>query len=290
MTDAFDLKALPERERLAYAGAMFAIAATDGEMAKEELALIFETLDQDGLSTRARTELGSYVGTPPALKACLVVLAQGAPELRYGIMVALMDVALADDTLDPAEKAALQDAAGSLHITESQLDAIHAFCLEAKRIRERGLDDDTAADALKKAASGLTGVGIPIAAIYFSGSVLGLSAAGITSGLAALGLGLGMVPGIGVVVVLGIAAYCTVSWLLGGGTEKKKAALQAERERRAQLVIRNLQEAIRALISRLAELERDARTARANEEAIQELNRRLRGLQQLLAHRTLATP
>ena len=61
---------------------------------------------------------------------------------------------------------------------------------------------------IKEIAAVATAASVPITALFFSGSVVGLSAAGITSGLAALGLGglLGlsaMVTGIGAVVVLG---------------------------------------------------------------------------------------
>ena len=75
------------------------------------------------------------------------------------------------------------------------------YAEKVRRVRERGIDDNHAADAIKAAVSGMTAVGVPIAAVVYSGSVVGLSAAGITSGLAALGLGLGMVPGIGVAIL-----------------------------------------------------------------------------------------
>ena len=62
-------------------------------------------------------------------------------------------------------------------------------------------------------AASLASAGVPLAAIAVSGSVFGLSAAGITSGLAALGLGLGMASGIGVVVGIGVGSYLGVRWL-----------------------------------------------------------------------------
>ena len=70
---------------------------------------------------------------------------------------------------------------------------------------------------LKEIVAVATAASVPITAIFFSGSVVGLSAAGITSGLAALGLGgiLGlsaMVTGIGTVVVLGVTAYAATRW------------------------------------------------------------------------------
>ena len=64
------------------------------------------------------------------------------------------------------------------------------------------ISDSQIANHAKTLAAKASAVGMPIAAVYLSGSVVGLSASGITSGLAALGLGgvLGlssMVTGIG---------------------------------------------------------------------------------------------
>ena len=80
--------------------------------------------------------------------------------------------------------------------------------------------------AVKDLASKAVAVGVPVTAIYLSGSVVGLSAAGITSGLAVLGLGgiLGlsaMVTGIGVAIIAGAAAYKGVQWLLGVSNRSK---------------------------------------------------------------------
>lgn len=92
------------------------------------------------------------------------------------------------------------------------------------------------ADGMKKLASGASAVGVPIAALYLSGSVVGLSAAGITSGLAALGLGgvLGlssMVTGVGVLVLAGVGIYKGVKTVLDHGDTKKST--EAEKLRKA---------------------------------------------------------
>jgi hypothetical protein len=143
---------------------------------------------------------------------------------------------------------------------------------------------------LKQAAAGLGAVGVPIAAVYFSGTVIGLSASGITSGLAALGLGFGMVSGIGAAILIGTGVFLAARWLLDPGNTRGRGLLQRERERRAQLVIRNLQEAINLIIARVTALQEEASRAAANEEAIRALTERLRALQQLLAKRKLEVP
>ena len=282
MTDS-DFRALPQDQRVAFYGAMFAMAGIDDELASEELALIFEALDLDGMSPLAQRQVRAFTVIPPPLSACLNELRDGSEELRYGIMVSLMDVALADDVLVVEEREALQRTADALDISEQRLRAIERFTREVGRIRSEGLDENAAAEAMKGAVSGLTAVGVPAAAVYFSGSVVGFSAAGITSGLAALGLGFGMVPGIGVAVLAGMATFIGVRWLLSGRKADKKNDGRAENDRRTQLVMMNLQATINLLADRIADLEIQADTAEANEKAIDTLTRRMKALEKLMS-------
>ncbi|MCL9821431.1 hypothetical protein NCR96_06750 [Helicobacter sp. 14348-15] len=105
-----------------------------------------------------------------------------------------------------------------LGVSQEQIDKIYEVVeLDYKMLREE-ISDDKLKEIFKDMAAKGTAVGVPLAAVYLSGSVAGLGAAGITSGLAALGMGgvLGlssMVTGIGVVVLLGVAAYQGAKWL-----------------------------------------------------------------------------
>ena len=103
-------------------------------------------------------------------------------------------------------------------------------CVQEEKIFAGELSDSQIAEAAKAMAGKAAGVGVPVAAIYVSGSVTGLSAAGITSGLAALGLGgiLGlssMLTGIGVVIVAGGAAHKGVRWVLSR-SERHRASFR----------------------------------------------------------------
>jgi hypothetical protein len=203
-------------------------------------------------------------------------------------MVNLIDTVWANDELEPSEEEAIKLAKQELRITDEQVQAIEAFIQKMRDIRARGLDDNQAAEAVKTAAAGLSSVGIPIAAVYFSGSVVGLSAAGITSGLAALGLGFGMVPGIGVAVLAGAGIFWGVSALLDTGNQRAKEEESKKRERKAQLVIENLQGTLNGLIERIETLQKAAADAEANREAIRTLTEKMRYLQQLIAKRKQA--
>jgi uncharacterized tellurite resistance protein B-like protein len=284
-TEHLDLKSLPDNQRVAFYGAMFAMAAADGQMQREELELIYETLDTEGLSEEVRRRLYAYAIEPPALQDCLQSLSDASESARHGLMLNLVEVAVSDYLLPKAEQDALAEAQRRLGIGNVQRAAMQRYAEEVRRIRERGIDDNHAADAIKAAVSGMTAVGVPIAAVVYSGSVVGLSAAGITSGLAALGLGAGMIPGIGVAILIGTAAFVGLNYLFDTGNKRKKEQYRRERERKAQLAMENLQETINHLIDRMARLQGAAADAKANKEAIQLLNERLANLQQILARR-----
>jgi uncharacterized tellurite resistance protein B-like protein len=296
MNKPLDLSQVSENDRIAFYGALFAIAAVDGSFDKDEMDLIFGMMDLEGMSEVGKRQVQSYIIEPPSLWETLSQLAEADDNLRFGLMVNLVDTAWADDVLDPNEEKAIKLAQSELWITNEQLEAIKTFIQKIRAIRVRGLDDNQASDAVKGAAASLSAVGIPIAAVYFSGSVMGLSAAGITSGLAALGLGLGMVPGIGVAVLVGAGIFMGVSSLLDVGGSKAKQEAMEKRERQAQLVIENLQGAINGLVERImalqekaSNLQSKADSADASKEAIQVLSERLKYLQQLVAKRKQAS-
>lgn len=283
--EQFDIKQLSDEQRVAFYGALFAMAAADDQVQREELELIYEMLDTNGLSNEARRRLYAYAIEPPALQDCFQALSDASEPIRHGLMLNLVEVAVSDYLLSDPEQEALTNAQRTLGVSDEQRAAMKEYAEKIRYVRERGIDDNHAADVIKSAVSGMTAVGIPIAAVIYSGSVVGLSAAGITSGLAAVGLGLGMIPGIGVVIVLGTVVFVGLSALFDTGNKRKREAHQRERERKAQLAVENLQETINHLIYRMTRLQEDAADAKANKEAIRQMNERLIKLQQILARR-----
>lgn len=282
--EQFDIKQITDEQRVAFYGALFATAAADDQVQREELDLIYEMLDTDGLSDEARKRLYAYAIEPPALHDCLYALGDAPEAVHYALMFNLVEVAVADHLLLEQEEYAIAEAQRILGVSEDQVVAIKDAAEKIRYVRERGIDDNHAADVLKSAGAGLSAVGFPIVVVSFLG-ISGLSAVGISTGLAALGLGFGMVPGIGTAALIGALVFIGVNKLLDTGSERKKEAHQHERERKAQLVIQNLQETINHLVDRMARLQEDAADAKANKEAIEQLNERLRNLQRILARR-----
>ena len=282
--DTLDPTALSVEDQKAFYGALFAMAAADDTVEREEMELIFETLDLEAFDEKDRREVHGYLMDPPDFSECLEELRDADEALRHGLVLNLIEVMIADDLTHEEEEEYIADAQKKLDVSDEQVEEMKNFAREVKRIRERGIDDDYAADALKEATAGLVGVGVPVGAVAFSGSVVGLSAAGITSGLAALGLG-AMVPGIGVVIVGGGGIYYLLKWLFDVGNKRKKEELRKERQRKTQLAIQNLQETISTLVDQLDDLQKDAAKAEANKEAVEKLNDRLRKLKQVLNRR-----
>ena len=285
--NTFDLTKVPGDQLVYFYGLNFAAAAADGTTDKDELRAIFETIDLSPLNEKQKEKVREFAVAPPSVSLCLDELACAADELRYAVAVGVMEVLLADDMITKKEEVFLGEISKKLNVTGEQREAIINFIREAKRIREEGVDSNAAEMALKRAAGGLTAVGVPLAAVYYGGSVIGLSAVGITSGLAALGLGFGMVSGIGVAIVMGTGLFVGVSTLLGDRKKEKEKQLIADRERKAQLVIRNLQETINSLIDRLASLEKKSVEAESNREAIDILRKRITLLKRILDQRKL---
>ena len=143
------------------------------------------------------------------------------------------------------EQSGIRHLAEMLELDDEKVRFIEEACTQDQKILDGELSDSQIAAIAKDLTARATAVGVPLGAIYLAGSVTGLSAAGITSGLAALGLGgvLGlsaMVSGIGVAIIVGGTAYKGVRWVLGG-SERDRVSL---RELMLQEVLRIHQGAI----------------------------------------------
>lgn len=159
------------------------------------------------------------------------------------------------------------DLVKKLNIGDDQVDYISENIKKNKEIIEKRQDDVMIKKTMQDLFSKAGAVGVPLAAVYLSGSVIGVSAAGMTSGLAALGMGgvLGfssMFTGIGVAVLLGIGTYKGVRKITGmGDLEKNK-----QREMMLQEIAKNSQKALNYLIEDVNEITSKLQQAIAKEQ------------------------
>lgn len=144
-----------------------------------------------------------------------------------------------------------------LQVKYEQVEVINEAIINDEDIITKRKNDSEIEKGIKDLASKVGAVGVPLAAIYLSGSVVGVSAAGISSGLATLGLGglLGfssMFTGIGVAVLVGVGTYKGLRKITGiGDIENNK-----QRELMLQAIIINSQKSLNYLIEDVNEITR----------------------------------
>lgn len=154
-----------------------------------------------------------------------------------------------------------------LSIDDAQIDYIMDSIIKNEDIIANRQSDMQIKKTMQGLLSASASVGVPLAAVYLSGSVLGVSAAGMTSGLAALGMGgvLGfssMFTGIGVAVLLGVGAYKGVKKVTGIGELEQNR----QREMMLQQVVKNSQKALNFIVEDFNDLSLQLQKALAGNE------------------------
>jgi hypothetical protein len=244
---------MPDAVKLAYLSILVWISFhDDGQIDDRELSELQVLMTQLRCSADLRQAVRGCIGEPEGLDPHALVremLANtpiGSEEVLAGSLMKDA-IRLHRATSDgPALKVpGICTLAGILDIGDAQKAFIEDACIQDEKILAGEISDDQIIAIAKDMASKASAVGVPIAAVYLSGSVTGLSAAGVTSGLGALGVGglLGlssMVTGIGVAIVIGVGVYKGMQWLMGG-VERNKAS---RREPMLQEVLRIHQKAI----------------------------------------------
>lgn len=285
MPEQFDLSKVPHNQLVAFYGLCFSAAAVDGYTSEDELKKIYELMDTSMLNQKNKQKVSNFIFEPPNMDVCLTEISKGEEEFRYAVAFGLLEVVLADNIITKEEEEFIRRTFTRLRVKSDQRKAMEEFIHVAKKIAKDGVDNNAAEKALKGAVAGMGAVGVPLAAVYFSGSVIGLSAAGITSGLAAVGLGFGMIPGIGVAVLIGIPVFLGLKYLLGDSKAEREQENALANERKAQLVIKNLQDTISILTKKLNELEEKAKKGEAHQEELRILKERLIKLNQIMKQR-----
>lgn len=139
----------------------------------------------------------------------------------------------------------------TLEIKTQVLENLLESKIKEKNILEQRLNDSNIQKVFKDISAKAASIGIPMAALYFSGTA-GVSAVGLTSGLATLGFGgvLGlssMFTGVGVLALLGVTSYHGIKKLTGLDEVKNNSV----REVMLQEIIKNNQKSQNYLIEDL---------------------------------------
>jgi hypothetical protein len=254
----FALEVRSEEVKVLYARDLALQSLMDGRLDPREIEYLYVFMSRVSMSSDSREEVRQTLSTRDAspenvarlVEEVISAVPDNQEEISVSIIKDMVHLSHADNVVSFQEKAAIE-AAARAHFGERAPKVID---LAEKTVKcEKALIDGKVSAGeleahVKEIVAVATAASVPITALFFSGSVIGLSAAGITSGLAALGLGglLGlsaMVTGIGTVVVLGVPAYAAARWALGG----KERELARQREHMIQEIIKRHQGAIEDL-------------------------------------------
>lgn len=133
-----DLSSLSERQRLAFYGALFALAAADDSIDESESDQILESLHLEGLSEDARQRAFALSISPPSLRACLDLLKDTDESIRRGLMLNLIDVALADGEIEPGEPQTIEAVREELGISAEDIATMHTYAYHLREHNEGG--------------------------------------------------------------------------------------------------------------------------------------------------------
>ena len=201
------LEEYSENEQIAYLSILSAVCYVDKEFGDKEKRQLDVLLAQLKISDIGKAKIYSSVFNlqrEDKLANLDAIQNLGNTELKYTLISDLCLFSLVDSKFTDEEYQYILGIGEILGINQEQVDAIKSIQENLDSIKDLPSNSERFRQVIKESVATLAGVGIPIGAIAASGSVFGLSAAGISSGLAFLGAGFGMLAG-AVVVVPAIA-------------------------------------------------------------------------------------
>jgi uncharacterized tellurite resistance protein B-like protein len=299
---------MPAYVKVALARELVSLARIDGALHPSEISSLYLVITTLDLEPEARTELRGLIAAAQrepvdAPADAPGVDARGEPgaflddlddESREAVATVtvhqMVRLALADGGVNDAEHRRICQTAERVFGDRSPqlVTSIERYAEKESDFLAGRITTSQFETAAKDIAAKAAAFGTPIAAISLAGSVTGLGAAGITSGLAALGFGgvLGlssMMTGIGTVVILGVLVHQGTRYVLGTNERSR----DTRREHLMQQVISQHQRAIADLTDDVGVLARRmeqqlARTS-TNERVLSELRSDLEAFQLALA-------
>ena len=253
------LSEMSEELKVAYLKVIVNMAySNDGEVDKDEYAQILLLMTRLELSPESRFALREYItssGELDPLPALIKTIDESCPpshnkSVKISLVKDLFSVFMSVNNGSCDGFLFFKDNNHLFNITEKEIELIiDALNLDFKMLND-DFSDDALTRGLKELGAKAGAVGVPLAAVYLSGSVIGMSAAGLTSGLATLGLGgfLGfssMATGIGVAVLLGVGAYKGIKHLTG--------ANEIDKTKRRELMLNEVIKQTQSTVSYLME-------------------------------------
>ncbi len=207
------LSGYPEHEKVDYLCLIASMAAADSVISDDELTQLrtfCEAADIDAMDVGL---ILSAAADPTFLDIPAILQRLAGTELRFTLLSDLLFMAHADGIVSPEEDEDMQYIARHLDISPAQVAATELYVKNVFAAQEADETKKDWAAVGSEIAGALAGAGVPLGAVAISGCLCGAGATELSKALTALGMGLGLTPGIGVVLSLGVCSYFGVRHL-----------------------------------------------------------------------------
>ena len=236
----------------------------DKTIDEKEMAEIQLELVKLNFNAEMRKNINFYIAEPNELNKNLLELLKS--EVPRGNLLSL-SISLIKDLIKIYRESKDSDnfqnskfiinIAQSLNIDDEKLNFIDESIKLEEKLIKRFYDDKFCDKTFKEIAAKAIAAGVPATSLYISGSIMGLSAAGMSTGL--IGLGFGSILGIstvttgigGAVLLLGVATYSGIKKLSGDEKTRKREFFLKEAAKIQQRTKNNLIEDINLLTQEL---------------------------------------
>ncbi len=203
----------PEDEKVDYLSIVASIAAADGRVSDDEITQMrqyCETIEIGGIGIGM---ILNAVEDPSVIDVPVVLERLSHTELKFTLLSDMLFMAYADGVVSPGEREEIEKIAVALGISRDQIAAIDRYIKNVLSAQQSESSSSEWKCIGRDIAAALAGTGVPVGAVAISGCLCNPGAAMLSSGLEALGMGLGLTPGIGVAFSLGVCSYFGVRWL-----------------------------------------------------------------------------
>jgi hypothetical protein len=189
---------LSDQLKIAYVKVIINMAyAHEGRVDDKEFSEILQLMTRLDIKGKPREEIRNYI----ASNESLVEVAELVNEINANTpdgMQKSIHISLVKDLISThsatrdkltSEFDFFQKNRTALNVTDEEIDLAIMAIEHDTKILNREYGDKIIISGVKELSAKAAAVGVPLGAVYLSGSVVGLSAAGMTSGLATLGMG-----------------------------------------------------------------------------------------------------
>lgn len=197
----------------------------DAEIDEKELVELFLLMTRLELDTDSRFMVRTYIteianeNIQSIEKLLEIIKNHSEASLYQSVMISLVkdmiNVYFSTKDTTSRELKFLSNHKELFGVSEAEIDLAYDTVENDYKLLKEDLDDNAIQKNAKELAAKAAAAGTPLAAVYISGSVVGMSASGITSGLATLGMGMGMTGGLAVIGIIGVLSYKGIKHLTG---------------------------------------------------------------------------